>query len=81
MNKYIVVNQPKKWNFSIENITVISSQEYLTNPEFSRLKKARIFNLCRDYSYQSKGYYVSLLAEARGHLAIPTVKNIVDLKL
>ena len=80
MNKYIVVNQPEKWNFSIENITVISSQEYLTNPKFSLLKKARVFNLCKDYSYQSKGYYVSLLAEARGHLAIPTVKNIVDLK-
>ncbi|QCE41763.1 RimK family protein [Psychroserpens sp. NJDZ02] len=80
MNKYIVVNQPEKWHFSIENITVISSQDYLTNPKFSLLKKARIFNLCKDYSYQSKGYYVSLLAEARGHLAIPTVTNIVDLK-
>lgn len=80
MQKYIVVNQPEKWNLSIENITVISSQDYLTNPEFSVMKKARIFNLCKDYNYQSKGYYVSLLAEARGHLAIPTVKNIVDLK-
>lgn len=80
MNKYIVVNQPEKWFFSIENITVISSQDYLTNPQFSLLKNARIFNLCKDYSYQSKGYYVSLLAEARGHLAIPTVRNIVDLK-
>lgn len=81
MNKYIVVNQPEKWHFSIENITVISSQEYLTDPKFSLLKNARIFNLCKNYSYQSKGYYVSLLAEARGHLPIPTVKNIVDLKV
>lgn len=80
MQKYIIVNQPEKWNFSIENINVISSQDYLTNPKFSLLKKARIFNLCKDYNYQSKGYYVSLLAEARGHLAIPTVRNIVDLK-
>jgi glutathione synthase/RimK-type ligase-like ATP-grasp enzyme len=80
MNKYIVVNQPEKWNFSIDNITVISSQDYLTNPKYSLLKNARIFNLCRDYSYQSKGYYVSLLAEARGHLPIPTTRNIVDLK-
>jgi glutathione synthase/RimK-type ligase-like ATP-grasp enzyme len=80
MNKYIVVNQPEKWNFSIENSTVISAQEYLTDPRFSLIKKARIFNLCKDYSYQTKGYYVSLLAEARGHLAIPTIKNLVDLK-
>ena len=80
MNKYIIVNQPEKWNFLIDDITVISSQDYLTNPKYSLLKKARIFNLCKNYSYQSKGYYVSLLAEARGHIAIPTIKNIVDLK-
>ncbi|MDX1543292.1 MAG: RimK family protein [Christiangramia sp.] len=79
MNKYIVVNHPETWTISPEHVKVISSREYLTSPEFSKLKKARIFNLCKDYSYQSKGYYVSLLAEARGHLAIPTVKNIVDL--
>ncbi len=79
MNKYIVVNQPETWTISSEHVKIISSREYLTNPEFSQIKKARIFNLCKDYSYQSKGYYVSLLAEARGHLAIPTVKNIVDL--
>lgn len=80
MNKYIVVNQPENWNFSTGNINVISSQDYLTNPKYALLKNARIFNLCRDYAYQSKGYYVSLLAEARGHLPIPTTKNIVDLK-
>ena len=80
MNKYIVVNQPKNWKFLTDNIAVISSQEYLTNPKYSLLKSARIFNLCKDYSYQSKGYYVSLLAEARGHLPIPTTKNIVDIK-
>ncbi len=79
MHKYIVVNNPENWKISSEQIKIISSQEYLTNPEYSQLRKARVFNLCRDYSYQSKGYYVSLLAEARGHLAIPTVKNLVDL--
>lgn len=80
MNKYIVVNQPENWNFLTDNIIVISSQDYLTDPKYSLLKNARIFNLCKDYSYQSKGYYVSLLAEARGHSPIPTTKNIVDIK-
>ncbi|MDT0676932.1 RimK family protein [Autumnicola musiva] len=80
MNKYIVVNHPEKWEALAENVEIISAQAYLTNPEYSKLKKSRIFNLCKDYSYQSKGYYVSLLAEARGHMAIPTVKNIVDLR-
>jgi len=80
MKKLIVVNHPEKWNIAVDNIAVISSQDYLTNPEYSKLKKARVFNLCKDYSYQSKGYYVSLLAEARDHRAIPTVSNIVDLR-
>ncbi|RMA58536.1 RimK family protein [Ulvibacter antarcticus] len=80
MNKFIVVDNPKNWDFLGKNIPVISSQEYLTNPIFAKIKSARVFNLCRNYSYQSKGYYVSLLAEARGHLPIPTIKNLVDLK-
>ncbi|RKS53002.1 glutathione synthase/RimK-type ligase-like ATP-grasp enzyme [Gillisia mitskevichiae] len=80
MKKLIVVNHPEKWKIAVDNIAVISSQDYLIKPEYSNLKKARVFNLCKDYSYQSKGYYVSLLAEARDHRAIPTVKNIVDLR-
>ena len=80
MNKYIVVNHPENWELSLEHVQIISAGEYLTDPGFARIKEARIFNLCKDYSYQSKGYYVSLLAEARGHTAIPTVKNIVDLR-
>lgn len=80
MNKYIVVNHPENWKISLENVEIVSAREYLTNHNFAKFKNARIFNLCKDYSYQSKGYYVSLLAEARGHMAIPTVKNIVDLR-
>ncbi|HEY9185676.1 MAG TPA: RimK family protein [Salegentibacter sp.] len=80
MEKFIVVDQPETWNFELKNVQIISAQAYLTNPEYAKIKKARIFNLCKDYSYQSRGYYVSLLAEARGHLAIPTVTNLVDLR-
>ncbi len=80
MNKYLVVNKPELWKIPLENMEIISARDYLTNPRFSQLKRSRIFNLSKDYSYQSKGYYVSLLAEARGHLATPTVKNLVDLR-
>ncbi len=34
----------------------------------------------RSYRYQSVGYYVSLLAEARGHKPLPSVSTIQDLK-
>lgn len=80
MIKYIVVNHPDKWKLPLENVEIISAHSYLTDPKYARQKRARIFNLCKDYSYQSRGYYVSLLAEARGHKALPTVKNIVDLR-
>ncbi|MGY5849443.1 RimK family protein [Salegentibacter sp. F14] len=80
MEKFIVVNQPETWNLVLDKVQIISAQAYLTDPGYAKIKKARIFNLCKDYSYQSRGYYVSLLAEARGHLAIPTVRNLVDLR-
>src|SRR5204863_9677170 len=41
---------------------------------------ARVLNLCRAERYQGRGYYVSLLAEARGHQPMPGVKTIRDLQ-
>lgn len=80
MQKIIVVDNPKSWNFGIEGVEIISSKEYLTNIKYADLKNARVFNLCKQYKYQAKGYYVSLLAEARGHKAIPSIKTIQDMK-
>jgi glutathione synthase/RimK-type ligase-like ATP-grasp enzyme len=80
MQKIIVVDNPKNWNFVIEGVEIISSREYLTNARYADLKNARVFNLGKHYKYQAKGYYVSLLAEARGHKVIPSIKTIQDLK-
>jgi glutathione synthase/RimK-type ligase-like ATP-grasp enzyme len=79
MNKLIVVSQPEKWPIEMDHTSIITSQDYLTKPEYANSKNARVFNLSDKYSYQSKGYYVSLLAEARGHTSIPTISNLVDL--
>jgi len=80
MKKIIIVNNPRSWKLNVPGVDVVSAKDYLTNHEFTTLKNLRVFNLCREYTYQSKGYYVSLLAEARGHKVIPNVKNIQDLK-
>lgn len=81
MRKIVVVNNPEDWGFNkIEDVEVIAAKTYLTDLSFLEIKNARIFNLCRSYKYQSTGYYVSLLAEARGHKAIPNVTTIQDLK-
>ncbi|MCA9582884.1 MAG: RimK family protein [Myxococcales bacterium] len=80
MRTLIVVENPNHWKLSIPGTEVVAARTYLTDPAFFELKRAKIFNLCRSFRYQSFGYYVSLLAEARGHRPIPTLTTIQDLK-
>lgn len=80
MRKVVVVDHPKHFQLEVEDVEVVSVKQYLTDPEFARTANIRVFNLSREYVYLSKGYYVSLLAEARGHKVIPSVKTMQDLK-
>ena len=60
---------------------VITTSDYLARPKlFSGPGRPKIINLSRSYNYQSKGYYASLLAEARGHRVIPTVETMLELR-
>jgi glutathione synthase/RimK-type ligase-like ATP-grasp enzyme len=76
----IVVDNPKTWPLHIPGASVIAARAYLTDPVYSELRNARVFNLCRSYRYQSTGYYVSLLAMARGHKPLPNITTIQDMK-
>lgn len=76
----IVANDPRQWPFQIPDVDVIDAWSYLTKSEYSEMRGVKVFNLCRSYRYQSTGYYVSLLAEARGHKPLPNVTTIQDLK-
>src|SRR5262252_4960031 len=76
----IVVSNPRDWALDIPGVDVISGRAYLTEPAYSNLRGAKVFNLCRSYRYQSVGYYVSLLAGARGHKPFPTVSAMQDMK-
>jgi glutathione synthase/RimK-type ligase-like ATP-grasp enzyme len=80
MRNIVVVNSPRDWEPDFDGVEVVAARSYLTEAGFADIRGARIFNLCRSYRYQSTGYYVSLLAEARGHRAIPSVATIQDLK-
>ncbi|HAU66376.1 MAG: RimK domain-containing protein ATP-grasp [Candidatus Uhrbacteria bacterium GW2011_GWF2_39_13] len=80
MRKIVVVSHPSDWHLQIPGVEIVSVKAYLTDPLYHDLKNVRIFNLSRNYWYQSAGYYVSLLAEARGHKVIPNVTTIQDLK-
>ena len=78
--RIVVVERPDRWPLEIAGVEVISARRYLTDPELVDRRAVRVFNLCRSYRYQSLGYYVSLLAEARGHRPLPDVGTIQDLK-
>jgi glutathione synthase/RimK-type ligase-like ATP-grasp enzyme len=76
----IVVNQPSSWPLKIPNLEVVAARSYLTDPAYATRRGSRVFNLCRSYRYQSTGYYVSLLATARGHRPLPSITTIQDMK-
>lgn len=80
MRIFIIVNNPSKWPFQIDGVEIVAAKAYLTDTKYSDLSRVTIFNLCRSYRYQSVGYYVSLLAAARGHRAFPNVETIQNLK-
>ena len=80
MKHLIVVNNPQQYQIDIEDVEVVSAKQYLTDATLASLRNVKIINACRSYRYQSIGYYVSLLAEARGHKPFPTVQTIQDLK-
>ncbi|OZG73527.1 glutaminyl transferase [Hahella sp. CCB-MM4] len=76
---YIVVESLKDWTPYYPSEDVVTFDDYLAMPA-SRNGRVRVINLCRSYKYLSKGYYCSLLAEARGHHVIPSVRTLNDLE-
>src|SRR5690606_10567988 len=58
---------------------VITSKEYLSAPALFGKNRPNIINLASSYGYQTRGYYASLLAGARGHRVIPSVETMIDL--
>ncbi len=80
MRRLLVLENPRDWPLHVPGVEVVPARTYLTDPGFSQTGPARVFNLCKSYRYQSLGYYVSLIAAARGHKPIPAVLTIQDLK-
>ncbi|MCD0458703.1 RimK family protein [Roseiconus lacunae] len=85
--KTLIVLQPEddwiteSWLRDQTETRVVSPGEYLSESIEGLPRSIRVCNLCRSYRYQSTGYYVSLLAEARGHRAYPDVLTIGDISL
>jgi glutathione synthase/RimK-type ligase-like ATP-grasp enzyme len=80
MQKLIVVENPDHWQFALEDVEVITPAKYIAGEIYQQTKGLKIINLCKSYQYQSLGYYVSLLAEARKHKVLPGITTIQDLR-
>src|SRR6476661_2465751 len=79
MKTVVVTDQNQKW-FEIADATVLTARQYLAEPDIGNEGTVRVLNLCRAGRYQGRGYYVSLLSEARGQRPLPDVKTVEDLK-
>ena len=75
----ILVENPTEWKPHFPKLPVVAAKDYLAKPEYSTGRSLRVLNLCRSYRYLSVGYYCSLLAEARRHRVIPSVRTLNDL--
>ncbi|MCC7064130.1 MAG: RimK family protein [Planctomycetes bacterium] len=80
MRNLVVVNDPKEWSFSQDGVEIVAARKYLTHPSYTTWEKVRLINLCRSLGYQKIGYYVSLLADARGHKPMPSIETIQNMK-
>lgn len=80
MNSVILLlNSLNDWKPYYETKSILTVSDYLKHKLFADGKKL-VINLSSDYSYNSEGYYCSLLAQARGHKIIPSVEIINKLE-
>lgn len=79
MKTIVVVDRPQDWPFSDIECTLVSASDYIKN-ELYMSDGYRVLNLCSSYSFQKRGYYVSLIATARGHRPSPSLTCIQDIK-
>ncbi len=76
MKAIVVVERPAGWPLELPGVEIVAARAYLTEPRWIEQRRLAVYNLCRDYGYQSLGYYVSLLAEARGHRPLPGIDTL-----
>jgi glutathione synthase/RimK-type ligase-like ATP-grasp enzyme len=76
----VVVEKASDWSSYYPSVDVMSAMDYLRSPAIVENERTHVINLCRSYKYLGTGYYVSLLAEARGHRVMPSVRTVNDLR-
>ncbi|MEZ5478690.1 MAG: RimK family protein [Thiolinea sp.] len=75
----VLVDDIKHWKSDYPHYPVAAVRDYLTGSVWAKKRNLHVINLCRNPAYHSLGYYASLLAEARGHRMLPSVRTLQDL--
>lgn len=78
-NFIVVVDKLEDWQPFFPTEQVVAIDNYLFDLKYQNADDLRVLNLSRKYKYLSRGYYCSLLAEARNHKILPNLKTINDL--
>ena len=68
-NVLILLDNLDDWKPYYETSSVLTVSDYLKNKPVEKDRKL-VINLSDDYSYNSEGYYCSLLAQTRGQKVI-----------
>jgi len=74
-NVLILLDKESDWQPYYKTSSILTVSDYLKSKSKEKERKL-VINLSNDYSYNSEGYYCSLLAQARGHHIIPDVELI-----
>jgi glutathione synthase/RimK-type ligase-like ATP-grasp enzyme len=80
MTRHVIATDHKQEWFDVPGAVVVTAGRYLSELHSGLDAGVRLLNFCRTGRYQGRGYYVSLLAEARGQRPLPDVKTVEDLK-
>ncbi|WP_343714199.1 RimK family protein [Inquilinus sp.] len=75
----IVVDRIGDFKGDPDGRQLVTARDYIARPQMLKTGDAKVINLTRSTAYMTRGYYVSLLAEARAHRVIPMVETILDL--
>jgi glutathione synthase/RimK-type ligase-like ATP-grasp enzyme len=81
--KYLIVsNKSDGLHKDISHIAHCTPDQFIKNRvdgmDLRKDRSVRVINLSNNYAYMSKGYYVSLLAQARGQKCMPSVDQMLN---
>ncbi len=74
----VIVERRSDWDWAESAYRVLTAKDYIAGGEAFKAN-TRVINLSRSHAYLGYGFYSSLLAEARRHRVIPTVRTMIDL--